>query len=107
VGSTFVLGCVVGQEAMPSSEDFEHLRGAGASNPPSVVDVLCKRWMRMPELISRCSCTQSVLIHQSGDSTPESVTRHPLEACGVQCCSKITDCIVGSRKPPRTEQNTV
>jgi hypothetical protein len=31
---------IASQEAMPSAEDFEHLRGAGASNPPSVVNVL-------------------------------------------------------------------
>jgi hypothetical protein len=31
---------IASQEAMPSSEDFEHVRGAGASNPPAVVNVL-------------------------------------------------------------------
>jgi hypothetical protein len=34
------LQCIASQEAMPSSEDFEHVRGAGASNPLAVVNVL-------------------------------------------------------------------
>ena len=35
-----VLEGIARQEAMPSSEDLEHVRGAGAGNPPTVVDVL-------------------------------------------------------------------
>ena len=56
----------------PSFEDLEHFRGASARNPPSVVDVLRKRWMRMSKLIRHCSGTQAILVHQ-GHRTPEGV----------------------------------
>ena len=38
--SNSVLQGIARQGAMPSSEDFEHVRGAGASNPQAVVNVL-------------------------------------------------------------------